>query len=176
MKCVITESQLKRIIEEQLEQKEDQELDSYLKQAGIVLTPEEKMEIQPECEIEIPQNEYTEYIEQIKQKLDSMDKVGLVNTLKQVTSLRKKFSNQQQPIQEQLAPIVVAGVSVPATAVFIVLGFVSLLIIVALAKQVVRSVRRMFSGSSTKVRRRTNPACRRKRRILKRFGIEGLMR
>lgn len=175
MKCIITESQLKRIIEEELEQQEYQELDSYLKQAGIALTPEEKMEIEPDCEVEIPQNEYTEYIEQIKQKLDTMDKAGLINTLKQVTAIKKKYSTAQQPVQEQIAPIVIAGVTVPTAAILFVAGFVSLLIIVAIAKLIVRGARRMFSGGN-KVRRRTNSACRRKRRLLKRFGIEGLMR
>ncbi len=156
------DKETKGLNEEEVAQ--DQELDSYLMQAGIILTPEEKSEIEPECKLEIPQNEYTPYIEQIGQKLNGMDKKGLVSTLKQVLSLKNKKSSV--PVQEQMAPIIIAGVSVPGVAVVAIAGFIALMIIIKLAKLI-------FSGGG---RRRVNPGCKRKRRLIRRFGVEGLFR
>lgn len=179
MKNLLTESEIKNIIINEINDiKIDQELDSYLMSAGVILTPDEKMEIEPDCEDEIPQNEYTKYIEQIRQNLSRMDKKGLATTLKQVVSIIKSKPKQNLPIQEQLAPIIIAGVSVPAVAVYAVAGIVAIIILTSLVRLIRRGVQALTSssGGRTKVRRRTNPACKRKRRLIRKFGVDGLFR
>lgn len=164
-KIIITESQLKRILEEQIEQPQQtdeyQQLDKVLAQAGVALTPEEKMELSPECPMEEPPSQYAQVINQIKSKIETMDLGTLVKTLAQVKSYIGKKPQQTQ-VQEQLAPIVIAGIAVPGVAIAIVAGFVALIIIVKIAKLVSRGGRRHSS-----------PACKRRRKLVRRFGIDG---
>ena len=91
-----------------------------------------------------------------------MDKNGLVNTLKQVLSIQKK-SKSPQPTQEQLAPVIIAGVSVPGVAVVIVAGVIALIIVVKLGKLI-------FGGRS---RSGVNPGCKRRRKLVRKFGFDG---
>jgi len=162
-KIIITESQLKRLIDEQIEQpqqnNEYQQLDKVLAQAGIALTPEEKMELSPECPMEEPPSQYAGIINQIKSKIETMDLGTLVKTLTQVKSYIGKKPQQSQ-VQEQLAPVLIAGITVPGVAVVIVAGFIALIIVVKIAKLVSR-------GGHSK------PACKRRRKLVRRFGIDG---
>jgi hypothetical protein len=161
-KIIITESQLKRLIDEQIEQpqqnNEYQQLDKVLAQAGIALTPEEKMELSPECPMEEPPAQYAGLINQIKSKIETMDLSSLVKTLSQVKSL---IGKKPQPVQEQLAPVIIAGITVPGVAIAIVAGFIALIIIVKIAKLISRGGRR------------SSPACKRRRKLVRRFGIDG---
>jgi hypothetical protein len=205
MKYIITESQLKKIIDSEIDERsrtlantrkkrifpksammsnpdrfkeydkevrdvkedissEEQELDSLLMSAGIVLTPEEKSEIQPECQqFEIPP-QVSSIVDTIKQKLDGMDKVGLINTLKQVLSIQKK-TKSPQPTQEQLAPVIIAGVSVPGVAVAVVVGLIALIIVVKIAG--------LIKGSKRGHTRSGQSFCKRRRKLVRRFGIDG---
>jgi hypothetical protein len=159
-KIIITESQLKRIINEQQVEmnSEDQQLDRVLSQAGIMLTPDEKMELSPECPMEEPPAQYAGLINQIKSKIETMDLNNLVKTLSQVKSL---IGKKPQPMQEQLAPVIIAGITVPGVAIAIVAGFIALIIIVKIAKLISRGGRR------------SSPACKRRRKLVRRFGIDG---
>lgn len=161
-KIIITESQLKRLIDEQIEQpqqnNEYQQLDKVLAQAGITLTPEEKMELSPECPMEEPPAQYEGLINQIKSKIETMDLSNLVKTLSQVKSL---IGKKPQPVQEQLAPVIIAGITVPGVAIAIVAGFIALIIIVKIAKLISRGGRR------------SSPACKRRRKLVRKFGIDG---
>jgi hypothetical protein len=134
---------------------QEQEFDSLLMSAGVILTPEEKSEIQPNCEEYETPSQYSKIV-------DKMDKNGLVNTLKQVLSIQKK-SKSPQPTQEQLAPVIIAGVSVPGVAVVIVAGVIALIIVVKLGKLI-------FGGRS---RSGVNPGCKRRRKLVRKFGFDG---
>lgn len=150
-------------IQEELSPQE-QELDSLLMSAGVILTPEEKSEIQPNCdafEIPIP-SKYSNIVDSIKQNLEKLDKNGLVNTLKEVLSIQKKYKSPQ-PVQEQLTPVIIAGVAVPGVAVVVVAGVVAFIIIVKLGKLI-------FGGRS---RGGSSPACKRRRKLVKKFGFDG---
>jgi hypothetical protein len=205
MKYIITESQLKKIIDSEIDERsrtlantrkkrifpksammsnpdrfkeydkevrdvkedissEEQELDSLLMSVGIVLTPEEKSEIQPECQqFEIP-SQVSSIVDTIKQKLDGMNKVGLINTLKQVLSIQKK-TKSPQPTQEQLAPVIIAGVSVPGVAVAVVVGLIALIIVVKIAG--------LIKGSKRGHTRSGQSFCKRRRKLVRKFGIDG---
>jgi len=207
MKYIITESQLKKIIDSEIDERsrtlantrkkrifpksamisnpdrfkeydkevrdvkedissEEQELDSLLMSAGIVLTPEEKSEIQPECQqFEIPP-QVSSIVDAIKQKLDGMDKVGLINTLKQVLSIQKK-AKSPQPTQEQLAPVIIVGVSVPGVAVAVVVGLIALIIVVKIAR-LIKEGKKQYNRFHQPV-----PTCKRRRKLVRKFGIDG---
>lgn len=206
MKYIITESQLKKIIDSEIDERsrtlantrkkrifpksammsnpdrfkeydkevrdvkedtssEEQELDSLLMSVGIVLTPEEKSEIQPECQqFEIPP-QVSSIVDSIKQKLDGMNKVGLINTLKQVLSIQKK-AKSPQPTQEQLAPVIIAGVSVPGVAVAVVVGLIVLIIVVKIAR-LIKEGKRQYNRLGQPV------TCKRRRKLVRKFGIDG---
>ncbi len=206
MKYIITESQLKKIIDSEIDERsrtlsntrkkrifpksammsnpdrfkeydkevrdvkedissEEQELDSLLMSVGIVLTPEEKSEIQPECQqFEIPP-QVSSIVDSIKQKLDGMNKVGLINTLKQVLSIQKK-TKSPQPTQEQLAPVIIAGVSVPGVAVAVVVGLIALIIVVKIAR-LIKQGKRQYNRFHQPV------TCKRRRKLVRKFGIDG---
>ena len=207
MKYIITESQLKKIIDSEIDERsrtlsntrkkrifpksammsnpdrfkeydkevrdvkedissEEQELDSLLMSVGIVLTPEEKSEIQPECQqFEIPP-QVSSIVDTIKQKLDGMNKVGLINTLKQVLSIQKK-TKSPQPTQEQLAPVIIAGVSVPGVAVAVVVGLIALIIVVKIAR-LIKQGKRQYNRLGQPV-----TTCKRRRKLVRKFGIDG---
>ncbi len=132
---------------------------------GIVLTPEEKSEIQPECQqFEIPP-QVSSIVDSIKQKLDGMNKVGLINTLKQVLSIQKK-TKSPQPTQEQLAPVIIAGVSVPGVAVAVVVGLIALIIVVKIAR-LIKQGKRQYNRLGQPV------TCKRRRKLVRKFGIDG---
>lgn len=210
MKYIITESQLKKIIDSEIDERsrtlantrkkrlfpksammsnpdrfkeydkqvkdikeeltpQEQEFDSLLMSAGVILTPEEKSEIQPNCdEVETPP-QYSNLVDSIKQQLQNMDKGGLVKTLKQVLSIKKNAKSSPtssispQPMQEQLTPVIIAGVSVPGVAVAVVAGVVALIIIIKLG--------RLIFGGGT--RTTVNPGCKRRRKLVRKFGFDG---
>ncbi len=206
MKYIITESQLKKIIDSEIDERsrtlsntrkkrifpksammsnpdrfkeydkevrdvkedissEEQELDSLLMSVGIVLTPEEKSEIQPECQqFEIPP-QVSSIVDSIKEKLDGMNKVGLINTLKQVLSIQKK-TKSPQPTQEQLAPVIIAGVSVPGVAVAVVVGLIALIIVVKIAR-LIKQGKKQYNRLGQPV------TCKRRRKLVRKFGIDG---
>ena len=134
-----------------------EQLNTTLTPLGVSLTPEEASELQPECEAPYS-GPYSDIVNKISEKLDNMSLDGLKNTLKQVLSFKKK-----QPVQEQLAPIVIAGVTIPGVAVAVVLGVIALIIVVKIAKAI---------GGGHGHRRHSSP-CKRRRQLVKRFGIDG---
>ena len=123
-KFILTEEERIRIKNLYTESTEEQQFDNALAQAGIVLTPEEKMEVSPECPIEEPPAQYSDIVNNIKSKLDTMGVNDLIKVLKQVKSVKKQPtqpSTEQPVIQEQVgATILIAGVAVPAVAVMVV--------------------------------------------------------
>ena len=158
-KFILTEEERDRIRGLYTESTEEQQFDNALAQAGIVLTPEEKMEVSPECPIEEPPAEYADVVNNIKSKLGTMGVNDLIKVLKQVKSIKKP---QQPVVQEQVgAAIIIAGVSVPMVAVVVVAGLVAIIIIVMLGKLI-------FRGGT-----RQNPACKRRHKLVRRFGIDG---
>jgi hypothetical protein len=159
-KFFITEEEkirIKSLYVESMETPEDQQLDKILAQAGVTLTPDEKMEISPECPMEEPPSQHAEVIDNIKSKIELMDLSNLVKTLSQVKSL---IGKKPQPVQEQIAPILIAGIAVPGVAVAIVAGFIALIIVIKIAKLISRGGR-------------PKPACARRRRLVRKFGLEG---
>lgn len=159
-KFFITEEEkirIKSLYVESVETPEDQQLDKILAQAGVTLTPDEKMELSPECPMEEPPSQHAEIIDNIKSKIELMDLSNLVKTLSQVKSL---IGKKPQPVQEQIAPILIAGIAVPGVAVAIVAGFIALIIVIKIAKLISRGGR-------------PKPACARRRRLVRKFGLEG---
>lgn len=134
MKFTITEEEKNKILKMYIVEnpinfvstEQNVELDTLLGQAGLKLTPEETKEIQPECELEIP-SEHEDIINQIKSKIEVMDKNQLVGLLKQILPLNKK-------VNEQIAPVIIAGVTVPGVAIAAVVGIVILLVLIKIAK------------------------------------------
>jgi hypothetical protein len=159
-KFFITEQEknrIKSLYVESVGTPEDQQLDSVLAKAGVVLTREEKIELSPECPIEEPPSQHAEVIDNIKSKIETMDLNNLVKTLSQVKSL---IGKKPQPVQEQIAPVLIAGIAVPGVAVAIVAGFIALIIVIKIAKLISRGGR-------------PKPACARRRRLVRKFGLEG---
>ena len=159
-KFFITEEEkirIKSLYVESVETPEDQQLDKILAQAGVTLTPDEKMELSPECPMEEPPSQHAEIIDNIKSKIELMDLSNLVKTLSQVKSL---IGKKPQPVQEQIAPVLIAGIAVPGVAVAIVAGFIALIIVIKIAKLISRGGR-------------PKPACARRRRLVRKFGLEG---
>ena len=159
-KFFITEEEkirIKSLYVESVETPEDQQLDKILAQAGVTLTPDEKMELSPECPMEEPPSQHAEIIDNIKSKIELMDLSNLVKTLSQVKSL---IGKKPQPVQEQIAPVLIAGITVPGVAVAIVAGFIALIIVIKIAKLISRGGR-------------PKPACARRRRLVRKFGLEG---
>lgn len=134
MKFIITEEEKDSILKMYLSEydyntpqtDQDKEFNTTLEQVGITLTPEEKKEIQPECELEVP-SQYEEIVNQINAKIEGMDKNQLVQLLKTITPLKKQ-------VNEQIAPVIIAGVSVPGVAIAVVVGIVIVLILIKLSK------------------------------------------
>jgi hypothetical protein len=163
-KFILTEEERTRIRGLYTESTEEQQFDNALAQAGIVLTPEEKMEVSPECPIEEPPAEYADVVNNIKSKLDTMGVNDLIKVLKQVKSIKKPTqpSTQQPVVQEQVgATILIAGVAVPAVAVAVVAGLIAIIIIVKIGKLI-------FRGGT-----KQNPACKRRSRLVRKFGMDG---
>jgi hypothetical protein len=159
-KFFITEQEkirIKSLYVESMETPEDQQLDKILAQAGVTLTPDEKKELSPGCPLEEPPSQHAEVIDNIKSKIELMDLSNLVKTLSQVKSL---IGKKPQPVQEQIAPILIAGIAVPGVAVAIVAGFIALIIVIKIAKLISRGGR-------------PKPACARRRRLVRKFGLEG---
>lgn len=159
-KFFITEQEknrIKSLYVESVGTPEDQQLDSVLAKAGVILTREEKIELSPECPIDEPPAQYDGIINQIKSKIETMDLNNLVKTLSQVKSL---IGKKPRPVQEQIAPVLIAGIAVPGVAVAIVAGFIALIIVIKIAKLISRGGR-------------PKPACARRRRLVRKFGLEG---
>jgi ribosome-associated protein YbcJ (S4-like RNA binding protein) len=107
--------------------------------------------------MEEPPAQYDGIINQIKSKIETMDLNNLVKTLSQVKSL---IGKKPRPVQEQMVPILIAGIAVPGVAVAIVAGFIALIIVIKIAKLISRGGR-------------PKPACARRRRLVRKFGLEG---
>lgn len=154
----------------------EQEFDSALASAGIVLTPEEKSEINPDCPIEKPA-EHSDVMGQLETAISNInDKEELKGLLKQVMVLLQNKQEKPQPntssiaapqdMNEQAAPVIVAGVSVPPAAFTIALGFVALLLVLKLAKLI-------FGGRDRD--RSRGSGCKKKHKLFNRFGISGVV-
>ena len=135
-----------------------EEINSTLAPLGVTLTDEEISEIQPQCDAPYS-GPFADVVAKISEKLDTMSLDGLKNTLKQVLSLKKK-----QPVQEQLAPVIIAGVTIPGAGVAIVLGFLAVIIVVKIVKAISGAGGRRGHGGG---------ACKRRRKLVKRFGVDG---
>jgi hypothetical protein len=153
-KFILTEEEKNRIRGLYTESTEDQQFDDVLAQAGIVLTPEEKMEVSPECPIDEPPAEYADIVNDIQSKLDTMGVNDLIKVLEQVKSIKEQVGTT----------ILIAGVAVPTVAVAAVAGLIAIIIIVKLGKLI-------FRGG-----KRQNATCKKRNRLLRRFGIEGYFR
>ena len=134
-----------------------EEVNSTLSPLGITLTTDEMSEIQPECEAPYS-GPFADVVAKISEKLDNMSLDGLKNTLKQVLSLKNK-----QQVQEQLAPVIIAGVTIPGVAVAVVLGVIALIIVVKIVKAIGGGHGRRGHGSP----------CKRRRKLVNKFGIDG---
>jgi len=135
----------------------EEQFDSILSNVGITLTPEEKEELSPDCLIEDIPEEYNDIIEKVSSNLDTMDVNELNKVLQQVISIKK------QPIKEQAAAIMIAGVAVPMVMVVAVASILILIILIKLSKL-------LFRGSKQR------PSCRKRHRLIRRFGVEGYFR
>jgi len=151
------------LMNEEMNSQAFEEFQNALDSAGIErLDNEELSELQPDCPVEVPQ-EHPEVMEDLKNAVERItDRRTLLSLLKEVMTLRRN-AKKQAPVQEQAAPIVLAGVTIPPVAITIALGFLALLIVISLAKSI-------FGGGG-----RRNNDCKRKNRLFKRFGLSGVV-
>ena len=160
MKFIITEEEKNRIRNLYVESDSQinyDEFDKVIAQAGVSLTPEEKMELSPECPFEIPNTKYNDIINKIKSNLEQMNLSSLTSTLKQVKGLVDK---KNQITNEQISSVIIAGVAVPGVAVVVVAGIVMLMILIKIGK--------LIFGRSSK----SNSVCRRRNRLYRKIGSD----
>jgi hypothetical protein len=150
MKIILTERQIKLLYESQ-----ENEFNSALASAGIRLTPEEMEEVQPDCPVEKPE-EHENLINQIESNLDKMNVKNLVGVLKQLLQVKNKRMN------EQAEAIIIAGVTVPPAVLFAVVGILIIIVIFKIARSIFGSERGFRD-------------CRRKNRLFRRFGVQGVV-
>jgi CHASE3 domain sensor protein len=150
MKIILTERQLKLLYESP-----ENRFNSVLASAGIQLTPEEMQEVSPDCPVEKPE-EHENLINQIESNLGRMNLRNLVRVLKQLMQLKNKRMN------EQAEAIVIAGVTVPAVALIAIVGILIIIVIFKIARLI-------FGGE------RGFRDCRRKNRLFRRFGVQGVV-
>lgn len=149
------------LMNEEMNSQAVEEFQNELASAGVErLDNEELSELQPDCPVEVPQ-EHPEVMEELKTAVERItDRRTLLSLLKQVMTLRRN-TKKQAPVQEQAAPLVLAGVTIPPVAITIALGFLALLIVISLAKSI-------FGGGG-------NNDCKRKHRLFRRFGPAGVV-
>jgi CHASE3 domain sensor protein len=150
MKILISERQLRLLSE----QKEEQ-LNSVLATAGIQLTPEEMQEVNSDCPIEKPK-QHEKLINQIESNLKKMSVKNLVGVLKQLLQVKKNRIN------EQTEAIIIAGVSVPPMILIAIVGVLIIIVIFMIARSIFGSERGFRD-------------CRRKNRLFRRFGVQGVV-
>jgi hypothetical protein len=155
MKYILTESQLKTVINEFSVQEKVAQIFS---QNGFNLTPEEMEEISPDCPLEEP-TEHNDLFQKIVTNIEGMNLVQLFKELKNLSSIK----NKKQMGEQVGAAIIIAGVSVPFVAVAAIAGLIAIAIIVKIVK--------LIGGGRTKVRR--SSACKRRNRLVRKFGMDG---
>jgi CHASE3 domain sensor protein len=150
MKIILTERQLRLISESP-----ENQLNSVLASAGIQLTPEEMQEVNPDCPIEKPK-QHEKLINQIESNLKKMSVKNLVGVLKQLLQFKKNRIN------EQAEAIIIAGVSVPPMILIAIVGVLIIIVIFMIARSIFGSERGFRD-------------CRRKNRLFRRFGVQGVV-
>jgi hypothetical protein len=180
-KFIITESdriQIKSLYEQFETTDLSPELDSLnniLTQSNVEpITPDEAEELSPDCPVEIPQNKYQDKLNEIQEKIDSIDNINVLKSeLKKLSLLQKQT---KEPVQEQIETLVILGVTVPPVAIAIVAGTIILMIIIKIAKLIFgnksqRSVTRITYGK-TKVKQ--SKACKRRSKLYRKYGVDGM--
>ena len=155
MKYVITESQLKTVINEFTVQ---EKLAQVFSQNGFTLTPEEMEEISPDCPLEEP-TEHNDLFQKIVANIEGMGISQLFKELKNLSSLK----NKKQMGEQVGAAVIIAGVSVPFVAVAVIGGLIAIAIIVKIVK--------LISGGNRRPKR--SSACKRRNRLVRKFGMDG---
>lgn len=150
------------LINEEMNQQGVQEFQNELQMAGVEpLSDEELNELQPDCPVETP-SEHSDVMEQLKVAIEKIsDRRSLVSLLKQVMGLKRKQASKEN-VQEQVEPLIIAGVTIPPIAITVALGFIALLIVIKLAK--------LILGVGGR-----NKDCERKHRLFQRFGPQGVV-
>lgn len=172
-KFIITESDRIHIksLYEQIESTdltpELQTLNNVLSQSNVTpIASDEIDELSPDCPVDIPQNEYSNTLEQIQEKINNINDINtLKSELKKISTLQKQPQPVQQPVQEQAVPIIILGVAVPPVAITIVAGTILLMLIIKLAK--------LIFGKKT---HKTSSSCKRRSKLFKKYGVDGMFR
>ena len=178
-KFIITESDRIHIksLYEQIESTdltpELQTLNNVLSQSNVTpIASDEIDELSPDCPVDIPQNEYSNTLEQIQEKINNINDINtLKSELKKISTLQKQPQQQPQqpqqpqPVQEQAVPIIILGVAVPPVAITIVAGTILLMLIIKLAK--------LIFGKKT---HKTSSSCKRRSKLFKKYGVDGMFR
>ena len=172
-KFIITESDRMHIksLYEQIEStdltQELQTLNNVLSQSNVTpIASDEIDELSPDCPVDIPQNEYSNTLEQIQEKINNINDINtLKSELKKISTLQKQPQPVQQPVQEQAVPIIILGVAVPPVAITIVAGTILLMLIIKLAK--------LIFGKKT---HKTSSSCKRRSKLFKKYGVDGMFR
>ena len=165
-KFIITESDRTHIksLYEQVEStdltSELQTLNNVLSQSNVLpISPDEIEELSPDCPLDIPQNEYQDKLSEIQDKINNTNNIDVLKTeLKKISTLQK-----QQPVQEQVVPIIILGVAVPPIAIGIVAGTIILMLIIKLAK--------LIFGKKTHKR---SSSCKRRSKLFRKYGVDGM--
>ena len=169
-KFIITESDRIHIksLYEQIESTdltpELQTLNNVLSQSNVTpIASDEIDELSPDCPVDIPQNEYQGKLSEIQSKINNTNNIDVLKSeLKKISTLQKQ---PQQPIQEQAVPIMILGVAVPPVAIAVVAGTIILMIVIKLAK--------LIFGKKT---HKTSSSCKRRSKLFKKYGVDGMFR
>jgi hypothetical protein len=169
-KFIITESDRTHIksLYEQIEStdltSELQTLNNVLSQSNVTpIAADEIEELSPDCPVDIPQNEYQGKLSEIQEKINNINNIDVLKSeLKKISTLQKQ---SQKPIQEQAVPIIILGVAVPPVAITIVAGTILLMLIIKLAK--------LIFGKKT---HKTSSSCKRRSKLFKKYGVDGMFR
>ena len=171
-KFIITESDRIHIksLYEQIESTdltpELQTLNNVLSQSNVTpIASDEIEELSPDCPVDIPQNEYSNTLEQIQEKINNINDINtLKSELKKISTLQKQPQQPvQQPVQEQAVPIIILGIAVPPVAIGIVAGTIILMLIIKLAK--------LIFGKKTHKR---SSSCKRRSKLFNKYGVDGM--
>lgn len=156
MKYIITESQLKTIMED-IESSKLEDFKQELQSIGEPMTDQEIKELQPGCSLSDDFPEYSEVISKVETAADNMTVSDIKNKIKELKKLRKDAK-----LQEQMSGINIGGSVIPGNIVLAVSGVLILILIIKLFK-------RIFGGTMQ------SPECRKKNRLFRRFGPAGVV-
>ena len=142
-------------------------LNNILSQVGVPnISPDELDELSPECPVEIPDNPYKDIVVKLQDKINN---ISDTNVLKSLLQTIKDNSSKESKVQEQVGAlgttVMILGIAIPGPAFLIIAGTLTLIIVLQLAKLLfsTKTIKRKSAGYST---------CKRRRKLVKKFGLD----